>query len=161
MDTSGTSSAITTAKPLGEHRYVNKRKRRKSDEDSLRQVPIDVAVKEPRPRIVSLESDRDIIIREAEADHVTHDGVVVVVRRATRAADDVEDMSVQVDWVLMKKEQTHGDQHSWHGRRRLQTHRSAGGSASSTTRKRDLNALISPESVDTSVREELRRRCSI
>ena len=161
MDTSGTSSAITTAKPLGEHRYVNKRKRRKSDEDSLRQVPIDVAVKEPRPRIVSLESDRDIIIREAEADHVAHDGVVVVVRRATRAADDVEDMSVQVDWVLMKKEQTHGDQHSWHGRRRLQTHRSAGGSASSTTRKRYFNALISPESVDTSVGEELRCRCSI
>ena len=64
-------------------------------------MPIDVAVKEPRPRVVSLEPDRDIIIRVAEADNVAHDRVVVVVRRASRAADDVEDVSVQVDRVLI------------------------------------------------------------
>ena len=64
-------------------------------------MPIDVAVKEPRPRVVGLEPDRDIIVRVAEADNVAHDGVVVVVRRASRAADDVEDVSVQVDRVLI------------------------------------------------------------
>ena len=100
-ETSGTSSAITTAKPLVKHRYINKRKRRRSGKDSLGQVPIDVAVKEPRPRVVGLEPDRDIIVRVAEADNVAHDGVVVVVRRASRAADDVEDVSVQVDRVLI------------------------------------------------------------
>jgi hypothetical protein len=66
-------------------------------------VPIDVAVKEPRTRVVSLEPDRDIIIRAAETYDVAYDGVVIVVRRVACAADDVEGMSMQVDRVLIKK----------------------------------------------------------
>ena len=100
--TLGTSSAIITAKPLGEHRHINIRRRRKQDRDSLLQVPINVAMKEPWPRVISLEPDRDIIVRAANVYDVAQDWVVVVVRRVARAADDVEDMSMQVERVLIK-----------------------------------------------------------
>ena len=63
-------------------------------------------MKEPRPRVVSLEPDRDIIVRAANAYDVSHDWVVEVVRRVSRAADDVEDMSMQVERVLIKNAAT-------------------------------------------------------
>ena len=59
-------------------------------------------MKEPRTRVVSLEPDRDIIVRATNAYDVSHDWVVEVVRRVARAADDVEDMSMQVERVLIK-----------------------------------------------------------
>jgi hypothetical protein len=65
-------------------------------------VPINVAVEEPRTRVVSHESDRDIIIRAPDAYDVAHNGVVEVVRRVSCAADDVEDMAMQVKRVLIK-----------------------------------------------------------
>ena len=102
VGTAATSSAIITAKPLGEHRHINMRRRRKLDKDSLLQVPIDVAVKEPRPRVVSLEPDRDFIVQATNAYNVAYDWVIEVVRRVARAANDVEDMSMQVDRVLIK-----------------------------------------------------------
>jgi hypothetical protein len=80
--------------------------------DSLLQVPIDMAVEEPRARVVSHEPNRDVIVRGADAYDVAHDGVVIVVRRVARATDDVEDMSMHMDRVLMKKMQEHGDQQS-------------------------------------------------
>ena len=64
-------------------------------------MPIDVAVKEPRPRVVGLEPDRDIIVRAADAHNVAHDWVVKIVRRVARAANDVEDVSMQVERVLI------------------------------------------------------------
>ena len=79
VDTSGTSSAIITAKPLGEHRHVNIPETRNSDQDLLLQVPIDVAVKEPRPGVVGLEPDRNIVVRAANAYDVAHNWVVKVV----------------------------------------------------------------------------------
>jgi hypothetical protein len=79
------------------------RKRRRSDQDSLLQVPIDVAVHEPWTGVVSLEPDRNIIIRAAEAYNVAYDGVYIVVLRGACAADDVEVMPMQVDGVLIKK----------------------------------------------------------
>ena len=102
VDTSGTSSANTTAKPLGET-YINTRKRNWLD--SRLQVPIDVAVEEPRARVVSPEPERNIIGRGAGAYDVAHDGVVEVVRRVARAADDAECMSMQVDRVLLKMQE--------------------------------------------------------
>jgi hypothetical protein len=61
-----------------------------------------MAVEEPRTRVVSLKPDRDIIVRVTDADDVAHDGVVEVVGRVSRAADDVEDMSMQMERVLIK-----------------------------------------------------------
>ena len=63
-------------------------------------MPINVAVEEPRARIVSEESDCDIIARFPDAHDIADDGVVVVISLALGAADDVEGVSVQVDRVL-------------------------------------------------------------
>ena len=63
-------------------------------------MPINVAVEEPRARIVSLESDRDVIARVPDAHDIAFDGVDVVISRATGAADNVEGVSVQVNRVL-------------------------------------------------------------
>jgi hypothetical protein len=59
-----------------------------------------MAVQEPRTRIVRLESNRNVIARFSDAHNVADDGVVIVVRRITSAANDVECVSVQVDGVL-------------------------------------------------------------
>ena len=59
-------------------------------------------MKEPWTRVVSLEPDRDIIVRATNVYDVAHDWVVEVVRRVSRAADDVEDMSMQVERMLIK-----------------------------------------------------------
>ena len=66
-------------------------------------MPVDVAMKEPRPRVVSEESDCDIISRLADAHDVSDDRVFIVVGRAISAADDGERVPVQVDRVLQKK----------------------------------------------------------
>ncbi len=65
-------------------------------------MPINVAVEEPRARIVSKESDRDIIAhaRVPHAYDIADDGVVEVISLAAGAADDVEGVSVQVNRVL-------------------------------------------------------------
>ena len=61
-------------------------------------------MKEPWPRVISLEPDCDIIVCAANAYDVAHDWVVEVVRRVSRAADDVEYMSMQVERMLIKNE---------------------------------------------------------
>jgi hypothetical protein len=63
-------------------------------------MPINVAVEEPRARIVSFESDRDVIARVPDAHDIAFDGVVEVISGVAGAADDVEGVSVQVNRVL-------------------------------------------------------------
>jgi hypothetical protein len=55
-------------------------------------MPINVAVEEPRARIVSEESDRDIIVigNVPDAHDIADDRVVKVICFAAGAADDVE-----------------------------------------------------------------------
>jgi hypothetical protein len=65
-------------------------------------MPINVAVEEPRARIVSEESDRDVIVifYVPDAHDIADDRVVEVISLAAGAADDVEGVSVQVNRVL-------------------------------------------------------------
>ena len=66
-------------------------------EEGIRvQIPVDVAVEEPRARVVGLEADGDLIICVASANayNVAHHRVDPVVRRAVRAMDYVECMLV-------------------------------------------------------------------
>ncbi len=63
-------------------------------------MPIDVAVEEPRAGVISHESDRDIIARVPVAHDIANHGIVIVISRVPGAADDVEGVSVQVNWVL-------------------------------------------------------------
>ena len=57
-------------------------------------MPVDVAVEEPRARVVSEESDRNIITRVADAHDVADDRVVIVVRRITSTSDYGESMAM-------------------------------------------------------------------
>ena len=63
-------------------------------------MPIDVAVQEPRSRVVSEESDRHIIPRISHAHDIADHRVVIVISRISSAANDVEVVPVQVDRVL-------------------------------------------------------------
>ncbi len=65
-------------------------------------MPIIVAVEEPRASIISKESDRDVIarVRVPDAHDIANHGIVKVISLVAGAADDVEGVSVQVNWVL-------------------------------------------------------------
>ena len=66
-------------------------------EEGIRvQIPVDVAVEEPRAGVVGLEADGDLIICVASANayNVAHHRVDPVVRCAVRATDYVECMLV-------------------------------------------------------------------
>ena len=65
-------------------------------------MPINVAVEEPWARIVSEESDRDVIVigYVSDAHNIADDRVVEVICLVAGAADDVEGVSVQVNGVL-------------------------------------------------------------
>jgi hypothetical protein len=65
------------------------------------QVPIDVAMKEPRSRIVREEPDGDFIISTiTDRHHISDNRVVEVVGRTIDAADYVEIVPVQMNRVL-------------------------------------------------------------
>ena len=57
-------------------------------------MPVNVAVEEPRARVVSKEPDRDFIARVADAHDVADDRVIKVVRRITGTADHGERMAM-------------------------------------------------------------------
>ena len=101
---SGTSSAKTTAKPLwGKITSACAKRSQGTKGNHVRaQVPVDVAVEEPRAGVVGEEPDGDIVAHVAVAHDVADDGVYKVVRRIAGAADDVEGMSMQVNGVLSK-----------------------------------------------------------
>ncbi len=93
MNTNKTSALVSGEKECG---AMTRR------ESSPFKMPINVAVEEPRARIISKESDRDIItrIRVPVAHDIANHGIVIVISRVAGAADDVEGVSVQVNWVL-------------------------------------------------------------
>lgn len=62
-------------------------------------MPVDMAVEEPRTRIVRREANRDVVPRPAHANHVALRWVREVVTLLTGGAHDGEDVAVQVDWV--------------------------------------------------------------
>ena len=64
-------------------------------------MPVNMAVEEPRARIVRHEPDREVIRRVgAHARNVADDRVFIVVGRGSSTADHMEVVSVQVDGVL-------------------------------------------------------------
>jgi hypothetical protein len=104
--TSGTSSAKTTAKPLRLARQHNSTTAYRRRDHARAQVPIYVAVEEPRARVVREEPDRDIISSVADAHDVADNGVHEVVRRIATTADHVKRMTVKVNGMLLEKDQS-------------------------------------------------------
>jgi hypothetical protein len=131
------------------HRYVQGKR---PGGDSPFQVPIDVAVEEPRTGVVSEESNRDIIVRGdvAHADDVAHNGVNIIVSRVTGTPDHVERVPMQVDRVLRDVCDTvRNPECRW----QILTHRST----DSACRDADLNALVPFETVDGPIWQKVRR----
>jgi len=104
---------------------------RKYHREALLQVPIDMAVEEQWAGPVSHESDRSTIVGVSDAHDVADDGIGKVIRRVSRAADDVEVVPMPVDGVL-----------------------SADINTTSPTMKGGFNAFLTPDRVDASAGEE-------
>jgi hypothetical protein len=106
-------------------------------------VPINVAVEEPRARVVREEPDRDIITGVADGHDVAEDRVLKVVRGVASAAYNSERMSMQVNGMLFGEGSFKSVRHC----RRMpaqNTHRST----DCTSWDGQFDALIRPETVD-------------
>jgi hypothetical protein len=66
-------------------------------------VPVDVAVEEPRARVIGEEANCDDIPCVTHVHNIPNNGVVEIVRRATGATDDVEVVPVQMNGVLLRE----------------------------------------------------------
>ena len=64
------------------------------------QVPINVAMQEPRSRVVRSETERDIVTGASDAHDITANRVGVVVRRASSNAHDVKSMTMEMERML-------------------------------------------------------------
>ena len=95
-------------------------------------MEVEVAVEEPRARVVGREPDRDVIARRAGANNIALRGVDVVVVGGAGGADDMEDVAVEVEGVRL-----------------------AGGARGH--REGDLDGRVVRESVDGAGGQELRR----
>ena len=81
----------------------------KQKNDGRIQVPVNVAVEEPRAGVVREEADRDIVTGVADAHDVPNHGIVEVVRGIASATEHVEGVSVQVNGMLYKRYSSSGD----------------------------------------------------
>ena len=66
-------------------------------------MPVNVAVEEPRARVVCEEPDCNIITGVAHAHDVADDRVFIVVRVITSTADHVERMTMEVNRMLLER----------------------------------------------------------
>jgi len=64
-------------------------------------MPIDVAMEEPRARIVRKEADCDVISNVTDAHNISDNRVVEVVRGVASAAHDMEVVPMQMNRVLL------------------------------------------------------------
>jgi hypothetical protein len=85
---SGISSAKTTAKPL---KRITLFSAFVQDSKNLRgEMPVNMAMEEPRPRVIGHKTNCNFITRIANADYVTDYRVVPVIGTVPCTADDVE-----------------------------------------------------------------------
>ena len=106
-------------------------------------MPINVAVEEPRARVVREEPDRDIITGGADAHNIAEDRVLEVVRGVTSTPYNSERMSMQVNRMLFG-EGSSKSVRPCHQIPAQNTHRSADG----TSWDGQFDALVRPKTVD-------------
>jgi hypothetical protein len=63
-------------------------------------MPIDMAVEEPRTRVVGHKANRNLISRFTNADYVTHYRVVPIVGTVPCTANNMERMAMEMDGML-------------------------------------------------------------
>lgn len=64
------------------------------------EMPVNMAMEEPRSGVIGLEPNRNIIPSIADVNYVTQDRVVEIVTAVPCTAHDVERMSMNVNRVL-------------------------------------------------------------
>jgi hypothetical protein len=69
-------------------------------------MPINMAVEEPRSRVISHKANRNLIPQIADADYITHYRVVPVIGTVPRTANDPEGMAMKMDRMLTRR-------HTW------------------------------------------------
>ena len=72
----------------------------KHDRQTEDEMPINMAMHNPRASIVRTEPNGDVVPSDSEADNIALNGVGEVVGAAAGTADDAEGMTVQMDGVL-------------------------------------------------------------
>jgi hypothetical protein len=65
-------------------------------------MPINMAMEEPRPRIIGDKTNRNLISPIANADYVAQYRVVPVIGTVPGTADDVERMAMKMDRMLAR-----------------------------------------------------------
>lgn len=105
-------------------------------------MPVNVAVEEPRARIVGEETNRDIIPSLTNTHDIPDNRVVKVVGRVTSAADHIEAVAMQMNRMLSKDAVIINL--ALFEPQSANTHRSTDG----TSRNGQLNTLVRIETVD-------------
>jgi hypothetical protein len=70
------------------------------DRQTKDEMPINMAMHDPRASIIGTEPDGDVVACTSEADNIALNGVGEVVGAAAGTPDDAEGMAVQVNGVL-------------------------------------------------------------
>ena len=100
--TSETSSAKTTANPLQRTTNISLDLWTAS-KHLLVQMPVDMAVEKPWPRVISHKTNRNVISRIAHADYVTQYRVVIVIGAVPCAANNIESVSMKMNRMLSRR----------------------------------------------------------
>jgi len=77
----------------GDFRYVFS----KDESETKVKMPVNVTMQEPRTWVIGFEANGNVIAWTANADYIPNDGIVVVVIRAVRTADNGEIMAVKME----------------------------------------------------------------
>ncbi len=107
-------------------------------------MPIDVAVEQPRARVVREKPDGDIITGVADAHDVAEDRVRIVVCGVTSTAHHSKRMSMQVNGMLFGE-----GSFKWVRPCRQMPAQKTHRSAEDTSWDGQFDALVRPETVDT------------
>ena len=85
---------------------LNRSPERKILKNLRLKMPVDMAMQEPGTGIVGLESDGNVVTSGTDVDDITTRGVGVVVDVGASAANDIEDVTVQVKRVTTTDDTT-------------------------------------------------------
>jgi hypothetical protein len=99
--TSETSSAKTAPKPLGRTTTISLDPWTASKHLPV-EMPIDMAVKNPRPRVIGHKPNRNFVSCSTNADYVTQYSAVPVIGTVPRTANDMEIMAMKMNGMLTR-----------------------------------------------------------
>lgn len=69
-------------------------------------MPVNVTVEEPRARVIGKEANRDFIPSGTYTHHIPDNRIIKVVGCVPSAADHMEVVSVQMNWMLLREATT-------------------------------------------------------